>query len=138
MNVITGRLGPREIALGTAFGVLMGLLPRDNLLFVGVAILFFFSHSNLVIGIVISVLTALAAPWTAPLAHLIGQKILNTSAGQQIVGTLFQIPLLPWTMLDNTIVLGSFVLGLALFLPLFVIVWLPLKVLLPQKEAKKK
>ncbi|MDR1142010.1 MAG: DUF2062 domain-containing protein [Planctomycetaceae bacterium] len=136
MNTLTGRLGPREIALGITFGVLLGFLPKANLLFVVFAILFFLSHANIIIGVLTTLVISFFAPWLYPLAERIGCEILVSAQGQQIIGTLFCIPVVPWTMLDNTVVLGMFLLGLLLFLPVFLVVWIPLKIILPKKKEQ--
>ncbi|MDR1269757.1 MAG: DUF2062 domain-containing protein [Planctomycetaceae bacterium] len=136
MNTVTGRLGPREIALGITFGVLLGFLPKANLLFVVLAILFFLSHANIIIGVLTTLVISFFAPWLYPLAERIGCEILVSAQGQQIIGTLFRLPVVPWTMLDNTVVLGMFLLGILLFLPVFLVVWIPLKIILPKKKEQ--
>ncbi|MDR2114829.1 MAG: DUF2062 domain-containing protein [Planctomycetaceae bacterium] len=136
MDTFTGRFGPREIALGITFGVLLGLLPKANLLFVVFAVFFFLSHANIVIGVSATLVISFFAPWFYPWADLIGREILVSARGQQIIGTLFCIPVVPWTMLDNTVVLGTFLLGIVLFLPVFLIAWIPLKIILPKKKEQ--
>jgi uncharacterized protein (TIGR03546 family) len=138
MDTLTGRFGAREIAFGITFGVLLGLLPKGNLLFVIFAILFFLSHANIVIGVLATLVISFFAPWLYPLADRIGHEILLSVIGQQVIGNLFQIPLVAWTMLDNTVVLGMFLLGLVLFLPIFFVVWIPLKIILPKKKEQTK
>jgi uncharacterized protein (TIGR03546 family) len=137
MNTLTGRLGPREIALGIAFGVLLGLLPKSNLLFVILAIFFFLSHANIVIGVLATLVVSFLASWIDPFAEWIGRGILLSETGQQIIGNLSCLPVVPWMMLDNTVVLGMFLLGLILFLPIFLAVWIPLKIVYPKKSEKK-
>ncbi len=133
MDIITGKLGPRELALAGAFGVLLGLLPKDNLLFISLAGLFFFSHANLVVGIVLTGLVSIVAPWIHEYwAHPLGTKVLTAPGGQNVIGALFKIPLAPWTMLDKTVVLGSFLTGMLLFVPLYLVIWTPLKLVWPR------
>lgn len=134
MDTLTGRLGPREIALAAAFGLLLGLVPKLNLLFAVLAILFFLSHANIVIGLVLAIVVSFLTPWTYPTAHRLGAEILQNPQVQQWGGQLYQIPVIPWLMLDNTVVLGSFLLGLVLFFPVFFVFWIPLKAIWPRKE----
>jgi hypothetical protein len=70
------------------------------------------------------------------LANQIGREILVSAQGQQVIGMLYCIPVIPWTMLDNTVVLGMFLLGLLLFLPVFLVVWISLKIILPKKKEQ--
>ncbi len=136
MDIITGKLGPRELALAGAFGVLLGLLPKDNLLFVALALLFFFSHANLVVGVLVTIIVSSFSPWVHEYwADSLGTMLLTSPGGQSVVGTPFKIPLMPWTMLDNTVVLGSFVTGAVLFFPLYFVIWFPLKMVWPKKQS---
>ncbi|MDR3198252.1 MAG: hypothetical protein LBU34_10335 [Planctomycetaceae bacterium] len=136
MDTFTGRFGAYEIALGVAFGVLLGLLPKANLLFAVFLIFFFLSHANIVIGVLATLIISFFASWIYPLADPIGREILVSVQGQRVIGILFSIPVVPWTMLDNTVVLGMFLLGVLLFLPIFLVVWIPLKILLPKKKEQ--
>lgn len=137
MDTLTGKFGPREIALAFAFGILIGLIPKGNLLVALLALLFFFSRANFPVGILVLIVTSLAAPWSYSFAHKIGLEILASTFGQDWGGRLFQIPLVPWTMLDNTVVLGSFLIGLVQFLPVFLLIWIPLKLIWPKKKTEE-
>lgn len=136
MDILTGRLGPREIALAFAFGILLGLVPKANLLFFALLILVFLSHANFGITLIVGVVVSFFAPWVHPTAHEIGGTVLLSPIGQQIGAKLFQIPGVPWTMLDNTVVLGSFLIGLVLFFPVYFFVWAPLKLVWPRPKPK--
>lgn len=138
MDTFTGRFGPREIALAVALGILIGLLPKANLLVVLLAILLFISHANFLVAIPVILLVSVIAPWIHPFCDRIGVFVLTSSGGQSWGGALSQIPLARWTMFDNTLVLGSLLLGLALFLPIFLLVWIPLKIIWPKKKKEEK
>ncbi len=136
IDTFTGKWGPREIALSVAFGILIGLIPKANLTVAVLAVLFFLSHANIVLGLVVMLLVSLAAPWVHPLAANLGGEILTSPQGNAVISTVFHFPLVPWTSLNNTVVLGSLLIGLVLFLPVFLAVWVPLKIVWP-KNAKK-
>ncbi|MCL2742792.1 MAG: TIGR03546 family protein [Planctomycetaceae bacterium] len=138
MDIITGKFGPREIAFAVSFGILLGLLPKDNLTAAAIAVVFFLSRANLVLGVVITIIVSFLSPFYYPIAHRIGLEILTSDFGQEWGAALFQYPLVPWSMLDNTVVMGSFATGLALFLPVWFIVWLPLKLFWKKEETKQK
>jgi uncharacterized protein (TIGR03546 family) len=138
MDIITGKFGPREIAFAFSFGILLGLLPKDNLLAAAVAVIFFLSCSNLITGVIIAVIVSFFSPFYDPLAHRIGLEILTSDFGQQWGAGLFRYPLVPWTMLDNTVVAGSFITGLVLFLPVWLAAYIPLKIFWKKEETEKK
>ena len=65
-----------------------------------------------------------AGVWTDPLAHRLGSAILTQPAWQKSFARLYELPLMPWTALNNTVVVGSLVLSLALFYPVYRVTWL--------------
>ncbi len=134
MDTLTGRFGSREIAWGIALGFFLGIVPKANLLAVLIAMLLFLSHANILVGVGVAVVVSLASPWIASFADELGGFVLNSTLGQQLGGTAFRLPLVPWTMLDNTLGLGSFLIGLLLFFPVFLIVWTPLRLFMPQPQ----
>lgn len=136
MDTITGKWGPVEIAWGVAFGVLLGLLPKITLLFFLFGLLFVFSRAHLVSGVLLMILVTLLSPFVAPYADQLGADILLSKPGQGIGAALFQFPVVPWTQLDNTVVLGSLLFGLVLFFPLFFVTWLPLKLFWPKTKTQ--
>ena len=138
MDILTGRFGPREIAFAAAFGVFLGLLPKDNLLFVLAALVFLFSHANIVLGLVVTAVVSFFAPWIhEAVANSLGGAVLISPFGQKAVAALHGIPGIPWMKLDNTVVMGSLLLGATLFFPIFFLVWIPLKIFMPKKKEEK-
>ena len=54
-----------------------------------------------------------------PVSHRIGLGLLQFSALEAVWTWLYNLPVVPWTAFNNTVVLGSLILGLALFYPVF-------------------
>jgi len=106
---------PRQLALGLALGVMVGLVPKGNLTAVALAVILFGSRVNLGTG----VLAAFCFSWVGtvldPISHVIGAAILTWSPAQSTFAALYDLPLVPWTALNNTVVFGSLVLGAAQF-----------------------
>ncbi|MDR2172335.1 MAG: hypothetical protein LBP59_19495 [Planctomycetaceae bacterium] len=139
MNRITGNFGAYEIALSVSFGVMLGLLllTSGKFLFFILLLLFLFSGANLFSGIIVTIIISALTIWFhSTICHSVGEIILMNNIFQNVCGVLFKLPFFAWTMLDNTIVCGSFAIGLILFLPLFVIAWIPLKLLLPKQKKQ--
>jgi uncharacterized protein (TIGR03546 family) len=126
VSVFTAAGSPRRIAFGVALGATIGLVPKGNLTAAFLAILLLTLHVNLTAGTAAAVLFSWVGTWTGPLAHRIGSAILAHPAVQPVGAYLFDLPFVPWTALNNTVVLGSLVLGLVLFYPLY---WLSYVVL---------
>lgn len=108
---------PRQLALGFAFGILLGLVPKGNLLAVLLLTLFFSLKINLAVGMLTAAAVSYASPSVDAVAHRIGYFLLTHPALREAWITLYNTPVVPWTRFNNTIVLGATVLGTALFYP---------------------
>lgn len=114
-----GGSDPRQLAAGFALGAALGLVPKGNLFAVIFLLLFFALRLN-------KGLALLAAAFFTPIgyavdgpAHKIGLALLNASALRGLWTSLYDLPIVPLTRFNNTVVLGNLVLGLALFVPLY-------------------
>ncbi len=111
--------GPRRIALGFALGMMLGLVPKGNLTATALCVLFFALRVNLAAGFLSAMLFTWLSGWTDPVAHRIGFALLTDAHFQPFWARLFRWPLVPWTALDNTVVLGNLLLGAWLFYPVY-------------------
>lgn len=116
-KIFSGRAHPSELAWGLALGLAIGLVPKGNLV------------SLLLIGLLVSVrvnhgMAALAAvsfsfiaghfdSWT----HQLGASILQAPSTRPTLERYWNMPLVPWTDLNNTVVMGSTVIALVGLLP---------------------
>lgn len=119
MRIFSKERSPTQIALAIALGMLVGLLPKGNLLAVSATVLLLSLRVNLGVGLTTAFIVSLAYPWTAPLAHEFGMRALHIGSVYQGLSQLYQLPVFPWTSLNHSIVLGSLILGTVLFYPTF-------------------
>lgn len=110
---------PRQLALGFALGMLIGLVPKGNLTAAALTVVFLGTRVNLGTGLAGAVLFSWIGMLTDPLTHRIGAALLTQASLEPMWAWLYQLPLAPWTALNNTVVLGSLLLGLWLFYPVF-------------------
>lgn len=108
---------PKLLARGVALGLLLGLTPSGNLTSIAIALLIFCLRLNHALAALTAIATALVAPALDPVSHWIGLSILSDPPLFQLLQTAWNQPLLAWTDLNNTIVLGSFAIGLSLYYP---------------------
>jgi uncharacterized protein (TIGR03546 family) len=110
---------PRQLALGVALGMLIGLVPKGNLTAVALTLVLLASRANLGTGMI----SAAAFSWLGmladPLSHRIGEALLNCASLQPTWAYLYDLPLAPWSGLNNTVVLGSLLFGLWLSYPAY-------------------
>lgn len=110
---------PRQLALGCAFGMLLGLLPKDNLLFVFLSTLVFACRVNLSAVVMATLAFSVVASFLDPIVHPLGWRILTAEPLVPHWERLHRLPLAPWTAFNNTVVMGSLALGLMLFYPVY-------------------
>jgi uncharacterized protein (TIGR03546 family) len=117
---VTGQTAPGELAGGVALGMMIALIPKGNLLAQGLILLAFLTGVNTALAGVSAVVFLALTPLTDRIADRIGYALLVQAEGLRPFWTwLYNRPLLPWTAFNNTLVLGSFLLGLALLVPVY-------------------
>lgn len=108
-----------HLALGAALGMLVGLVPKDNLTAMLLAMLVLALRNNLAAAACSTLLFSLLSPLTDPIAHAVGETVLKFGPLQPVFAFLYDLPIAPWTALNNTVVAGNLLLGLALFYPVY-------------------
>jgi len=101
--------------------MMIGLLPKENLLVLFFALLLVLIPGRLIYAIASIVGFTLISIPLDPLADRIGMRLLDNPAVQALGSTLYTLPLGAWTMLNNTVVLGHLFIGLVLFFPVYYI-----------------
>ena len=120
-KAVAGRQYPSQLAWAVAFGVLLGIVPHGNLLALVILICVLSLKINHAMAMLATVTTTFAAAMLDPLSHRLGEFVLMHPEIQPAAATAWQWPLVPWTDLNNTIVMGSFLIGIATLVPLFLI-----------------
>lgn len=110
---------PRQLALGFAMGMVVGLVPKGNLLAAVLMIVIGGSKVNLGTAMMGAFLFSWAGLIIDPLSHELGLWLLTEESLAGFWTWLYNLPIVPWTRFNNSVVLGSFLLGLALFYPVF-------------------
>ena len=111
---------PRQIAAGFALGSMIGLMPFLTLqgLFLWLVILIF--DVNLSAALLSATLFALVAYLLDPLFHALGYFFLTDIAVLRRLWTsLYNAPIAPLTRFYNTVVLGSLLCSVLLFVPVY-------------------
>ncbi len=110
---------PRQLAMGFAIGMMIGLVPKGNLTAVVLSMILLGTRVNLATGMLGVFAFSWLTSWTDPLADRIGYGLLTHEALQPAFAWFYNLPLAPWTAIDNTLVFGSLVLGIWLFVPIY-------------------
>jgi uncharacterized protein (TIGR03546 family) len=126
---------PQHIALAVALGVMLGLVPKTNLIALVLVLALFLARCNLGFGIVVAALVSLATPRIDAMADTLGTRLLAEAKFIDLEATLFQYPFFAWTALNNTVVLGCFVVGLAAFFPIYLVVYTLCRMIQPRASG---
>jgi len=119
---LNGNLRKEQIAAGFSWGLLLGLIPAGNVFWILLFVIsFFFRHHHPSKMLVIAVLK-LIPMIHAPLVDLVGWEVLHIEALQDFYTTLYNMPFVPLTNFNNTLVAGGIVSGVVLWLPVFFLV----------------
>ncbi|MEM8679246.1 MAG: TIGR03546 family protein [Planctomycetota bacterium] len=103
---------PHHLALGLAFGVALGLLPKANLISLGLVTLIFALRTDLLTCLVTTFVCTWIGALIDPVLGGIGQWILQLGFLQGTFAWLYQLPIVPWTNFNNTVVMGACCLAL--------------------------
>lgn len=110
---------PRQLALGFSMGMVIGLVPKENL--TAVILLFILAGSK--VNLCSASLSTILFSWLAllldPFSHMIGRSVLLAPPLQELWYSFYEVPFAPWTDFNNTILMGSLILGIALFYPTY-------------------
>jgi len=112
-----------QLAAGFALGMMIGLLPKGNLLAAVLAVVLLAVRVNLTAAATGTLLFTLVGLFLDPLTHRLGAALLGWGPLQSIWSCLYNWPIVPWTHFNNTVVLGSLLLGLVLVGPVFWAAW---------------
>lgn len=116
-KALVAQSSPAQLSMGLALGVLVGLVPKGNLLAIALGMILAASRVNLGIAAAAIVTCTFLSPVLDPLSDQLGGWLLSMPQLQAMWTELYNTPLMPWTDFNNSVVLGSFVLGLAAIYP---------------------
>jgi uncharacterized protein (TIGR03546 family) len=118
-RVLLASKAPEQLALGFTIGMVIGLVPKGNLIALSLCVLLFSMRCNKGLGLAVAVVFSFVGAWTDPFAHRLGLAALSLEPIQATYASIFQQPLGPWLGFNNTIVTGSLLIGLYVAYPVY-------------------
>ncbi len=120
IRVMNSDTDPRQISLGFSLGMILGLTPLTNPHNLFVFLIILFLRVNISAAILSwAVFTVLAFPLD-PIFHQLGLFVLIQMG---ILGdlwtALYNMPLIPYTHFNNSILMGSLIFSLLIFYPVY-------------------
>ena len=119
IQVLLAHDASNQIAAGFALGMVLGLVPKGNLIAVSLFVLLFSLRVNAGIGLVAALAVSWVGPALDPFADKLGAFVLSARSLQSTYAALFQLPLGPWFDFNNTAVVGSLAIGLWATYPVY-------------------
>lgn len=120
-KLLNSETGHNQIASGLACGIILGFSPFISLQTAIVLLALFFFR----IQIGAAFLSAFAFKFIAflvdPLADVLGRSVLENESLRPFFIQLYNMPIIPLTRFNNSIVMGSGLIGLILAIPSFFI-----------------
>jgi uncharacterized protein (TIGR03546 family) len=121
-GALLGGDSPRQLAAGFALGMVLGLVPKGNLIALSLCVLIFSLRVNTSLALVAAVAFSWAGSILDPLAGKLGLQVLSMGSLQATYASVFNLPLGPWLGFNNTVVTGSLLMGLYLMYPVYWVV----------------
>jgi uncharacterized protein (TIGR03546 family) len=118
-KLLNSDTGTNQLASGLAIGVILGFSPFLSLQTFLVIFLTFFFRIQLGAAFISAFFFKLIAYMIDPAADHLGRAILESEALRPTFQTLYNMPIIPLTRFNNSIVMGSGLVGLILSVPLF-------------------
>ncbi len=129
IKALSSNSDPGSIAHAFALGMLLGFMPKNNILWYFIFIFVFFMRIQRATLTLSTIIGSLLACLLDPLFDFIGYWILTLSFAQNFYLKLLDIPFVSFTKFNNTIVMGSFAFALIAYVPfywlarLFIFLW---------------
>lgn len=121
LGAISSNTRPGAIAHAVSCGVLLGFMPKDNLLWYILFIFILFMNIQRGAYALSILLGASLTVFLDPLFDSVGYSILTVESVKPYYASLLDIPFVAFTKFNNTVVMGSFVCGVAAYIPLYVL-----------------
>jgi uncharacterized protein (TIGR03546 family) len=121
IGILHSEVSPTEVAFGAALGAFIGLSPYQTPQNVIFFLLIFLLKVNVGSAILSAGIFAVIAHFFDPVFDKIGYALLVRADSLTPFWTsLYNMPIVPFTKFYNTVVLGSFVSAIVLFVPIFI------------------
>lgn len=118
-DALTANDSPNQLAVGFTIGMMLGLVPKGNLIAASLMVLLCATKVNRSAGLVAAGIFSLVSPLFDGVTHKIGEAVLYQPGLQPFYAWLYDQPLGPFIGFHNTVTIGSLLLGLYITYPSF-------------------
>lgn len=118
-KMLNSETGHNQLAAGLACGIILGFSPFLSLQTLIVLFLIFFFRIQMGAAFLAAFFFKFIAWLIDPIADALGRTALEAPALRELFVAMYNMPLVPMTRFNNSIVMGSMILGFALAIPGF-------------------
>ena len=119
LKLLNSDTGTNQLASGLAMGLVIGFSPFLSLQTLIVITLCFFFRIQLGAAFLSAFFFKFVAFLLDPVADLIGRAVLESSVLRPAFVSLYNMPIVPFTRFNNSIIMGSGIIGFVLAIPMF-------------------
>lgn len=112
LKLLNSDTGTNQIASGVAIGFILGMTPAFSLQTLLVIFLLFFFRIQIGAALVSAFFFKFMAFLLDPIFHKTGETVLQTASLKPLFTTLYNMPIVPYTRFNNTIVMGAGVISI--------------------------
>ncbi len=116
---VSGIDSPGQLAAGLTFGMMIGFIPKDSLIVYSLLGVLLVIRANLIAASIAGLVSAGLAGLLTPVFHTVGLYLLESNTLKPLWQQISELPLVGWTRFNNSLVMGSFVIGLFSAVPVF-------------------
>ncbi len=116
---LTSDTAPAQIGAGVALGFLIGLMPKATLTAQVLLVAVMASRVNIPMALLTALGVSLLNPLLDKVTDPIGYAILTARSLRPLWTRLYNMPIVPWTGFNDTVVAGGLAFGAALLAPVY-------------------
>ena len=119
-KILNSNSKPGEIANAVCLGIMLGFIPKNNLLWYLLFVFFSFVRINKSAYFLVTLVMSFFACLADGFFDSLGYAVLTNKSLAPLFGNLLDIPFVGFTKFNNTIVFGATVFSLIIYIPLFI------------------
>ncbi|HCM40205.1 MAG: TIGR03546 family protein [Bdellovibrionales bacterium GWA1_52_35] len=114
LKLLNSDKGSNQISAGIACGMILGFTPAFSLQTLLIVLVIFLFRVQLGAALLSAAFFTFPAYWLDPVFHRVGAWVLETQSLTGFFTTLYNLPIIPLTRFNNSVVMGAGVVALAL------------------------
>lgn len=118
-KLLNSDTGTYQLASGLTIGMFLGFSPFLSLQTILVILILFFFRIQIGAAFLSAFFFKFVAFMVDPLADSLGRAVLEAGSLRSLWVSLYNMPIIPFTRFNNSVVMGSFVVAVILAIPIF-------------------